>query len=213
AQRYYLLARDSSRGPRRRTTRVVSRCLRMKEPGRPPPSHPPSAVRPPRGGKRARSLYCKPSEQRGNGEDDDDGEDDNNVDSTPYTTYISGRARRRPREKHEKSGTSGENRRHVQRRVIPFQHPPVLLIDIVYRDYYSLVTRDVAFQFLACHNRGLSLARAANGWTEGRPAHGCASELFIPLDYASHCAAPKRPTETNDLVMKRSGRAYERASS
>ncbi|EGI64886.1 hypothetical protein G5I_06684 [Acromyrmex echinatior] len=119
AQRYYLLARDSSGGPRRRTTRVVSRCLRMKEPGRPPPSHPPSAVRPPRGGKRARSLYCKPSEQRGNGEDDDDGEDDNNVDPTPYT--ISGRARRRPREKRDerrrrgrtRTRTSGENRRHV----------------------------------------------------------------------------------------------------
>jgi hypothetical protein len=78
-----VLAWASRRGPtrgRRRTTRVVSRCLRMKEPGRPPPSHPPSAVRPLRGGRRARSLCCKPSEQRGYGEDDDEDDDDDDDD-------------------------------------------------------------------------------------------------------------------------------------
>lgn len=83
--------------------------------------------------------------------------------------------------------------------------------------FSDAVTRDVASRFLACHNMGLSLARAANGWTEGRPAHGCASELFIPLDYASHCAAPrrtapKRPTETNDLVGDETERTSVRAS-
>lgn len=36
----------------------------------------------------------------------------------------------------------------------------------------------------ACHNRGMS---SPLGW----PAHGCATELFIPLDY-TRCAVPRR---------------------
>lgn len=36
----------------------------------------------------------------------------------------------------------------------------------------------------ACHNRGIS---SSLGW----PAHGCATELFIPLDY-TRCAEPNR---------------------
>ncbi|KOC66191.1 hypothetical protein WH47_07260, partial [Habropoda laboriosa] len=36
----------------------------------------------------------------------------------------------------------------------------------------------------ACHNRGMS---SSLGW----PAHGCATELFIPLDY-TRCAEPRR---------------------
>lgn len=76
------------------------------------------------------------------------------------------------------------------------------------------VMRGVASRFLACHNRGLSLARSgerANGRTDGWPAGSWlrASELFIPLDYAPR-AAPKRPAETNKLpAMKR---ASERAT-
>lgn len=90
----------------------------MKEPGRPPPSHPPSAVRLLRGGRRARSLYCKPSEQRGNGEDDDDGDEDgNDEEDVPY-----GRGARRSRKKQARVGRtasgneSGENGRYVRKR-------------------------------------------------------------------------------------------------
>lgn len=49
--------------------------------------------------------------------------------------------------------------------------------------------------FLACHNRGLSLARTVGSWLQCR-------ELFIPLDYAPRAlrvrAAPKRAAETNE---------------
>jgi len=51
----------------------------MKEPGCPSSSHPPSAVHLLRGGWRAGFRYCKPSEQRGAGEDDDDEDDNANI--------------------------------------------------------------------------------------------------------------------------------------
>lgn len=93
----------------------------MKESGRLPPSHPPSAVRLLRGGRRARSLYCKPSEQRGNGEKDDDDEDDNDNDeesrtsetreeNTNGTTHTLGRRKAGKKKTREKKAGNGKER-------------------------------------------------------------------------------------------------------
>lgn len=51
-------------------------------------------MRPLRGGRRARSLYCKPSEQRGNGEEDDDGGDEDDEDNASERSGVGEREAR-----------------------------------------------------------------------------------------------------------------------
>ena len=55
----------------------------------------------------------------------------------------------------------------------------------------------------ACHNRGMS---SPLGW----PAHGCATELFIPLDY-TRCAVRRRAAPSGRRKRPRFELARERS--